>query len=90
MPYLNQANKSAWDDDLKPLLTGLEYGTPKAGDLNYIFTMLALAFVRSKGLSYASLNETLGAFECAKLEFYRRAAGPYEDKKIVENGDVYP
>ncbi len=27
--------------------------------------------------------------ETAKLEFYRRVAGPYEDAKISENGEVY-
>jgi len=31
----------------------------------------------------------IGALEACKLEFYRRAVVPYEDKKIKENGDVY-
>ena len=31
----------------------------------------------------------MGALECAKLELYRRVAAPYEDVKIMENGDVY-
>ena len=31
-----------------------------------------------------------GALRCAQMEFYRRVAAPYEDKKIQENGDVYP
>lgn len=31
----------------------------------------------------------LGAIECAKLEFYRRVAAPYETTKALENGDVY-
>lgn len=30
-----------------------------------------------------------GAIECAKLEFVRRVVSPYEDQKILENGDVY-
>ena len=37
---------------------------------------------------YADINELIGALECAKLEFYRRKAAPYEDKKAVENGDL--
>lgn len=32
----------------------------------------------------------LGAVECAKLEFMRRVVAPYEDGKILANGDVYP
>lgn len=30
-----------------------------------------------------------GALRGAQLEFYARVARPYEDKKIIENGDVY-
>ena len=33
--------------------------------------------------------EVISSLECAKLEFYRRVAVPYEDQKILENGDVY-
>lgn len=33
--------------------------------------------------------DALGALECCKLEFYRRVAAPYEDSKIISNGDVY-
>ncbi len=31
----------------------------------------------------------MGALEGSKLEFYRRIAAPYENKKMKENGDVY-
>jgi hypothetical protein len=34
-------------------------------------------------------REAIGALECCKLEFYRRVAVPYEDRKIKSNGDVY-
>ena len=36
----------------------------------------------------AKINEAVGALECAKLEFYRRLAGPCEDRKVAENGDL--
>jgi len=32
--------------------------------------------------------DRVGALRCAWNEFYRRKAGPYEDTKIEENGDV--
>ena len=32
----------------------------------------------------------MGVLECAKLEAYRRIAVPYEDSKVVANGDLYP
>lgn len=34
-------------------------------------------------------RDVLGALECCKLEFYRRVAVPYEDRKITLNGDCY-
>jgi len=60
-----------------------------AGELNYLFTMLAKQYVEKKGLSYQVINDIIGAFEGAKAEFQRRVVGPYEDKKIEDNGDVY-
>jgi hypothetical protein len=29
-----------------------------------------------------------GVLENIKQEYYRRVAEPYEDKKIIENGDI--
>lgn len=60
-----------------------------AGELNYVFTMLALEYIRTNGLSYQTINDIVGALECCKLEFVRRVVNPYEDKKIIENGDCY-
>jgi hypothetical protein len=34
-------------------------------------------------------RDAVGAIECCKLEFYRRVAVPYEERKIKTNGDVY-
>lgn len=66
--------------------------TPSAdqpGILNYQITCLLRNVVEENRLSYAVINDALGAVEGAKLEFYRRVAAPYEDNKIEENGDVY-
>jgi len=35
------------------------------------------------------INEVIGVLECAKLELYRRVAAPYEERKRIENGEVY-
>lgn len=60
-----------------------------AGELNYSFTMVILNYTDNKKLSYATINDIMGALEGAKLEFYRRVVVPYEEKKMKENGDVY-
>ena len=66
-------------------------GAPEsAGELNYGITRLVDAYLVARGgLRYTHLNEVVGALECAKLELYRRLAGPYEDAKRRETGDVY-
>ena len=58
------------------------------GQLNYVFTRLALGFIKKQGRKYTVLNTVVGVFECAKNELYRRLAGKYEDLKIKQAGDV--
>lgn len=60
-----------------------------SGELNYVLTKFALCYFTRMGGRYAQINDVLGALEGAKLEFYRRIAVPYEERKIIENGDVY-
>jgi hypothetical protein len=60
-----------------------------AGELNFQISMLVNTYLQNKGLSYSNINEAIGVLECAKLECYARVARPYEDEKILLNGDVY-
>lgn len=60
-----------------------------AGDLNFAISIMCDNFIINKGKCYATVNEIIGALECAKQELYRRVIAPYEDEKIKENGDVY-
>jgi len=82
MPYIPRGRRSdiAVTSDNEP---------ENAGELNYRFTMDIKWYVENHGASYQTFNDILGALEGAKLEFYRRVVAPYEDKKIIENGDVY-
>lgn len=59
------------------------------GELNYAITTLCLDWLNDHKQSYENYNNVIGVLECAKLEMYRRGVAPYEDKKILENGDVY-
>lgn len=79
MPYIPKASREA-------MVTG---AAESPGDLNYQFTMLAILYVRRNGLSYQTINDVVGALEGAKAEFQRRIVNPYEDTKIVANGDLY-
>lgn len=85
MPYIKQEFRPAIEEKAKALIESINC----AGDMNFAFTVIAREFAKKKKISYATFNEIVGAFECCKLELYRRAIAPYEDKKIEENGDVF-
>lgn len=88
MPYINQEKRDAfWKDSALSYL--VQDIADCGGDLNYMFTMIVKEYIHKKGLSYATLNEIVGALECAKLELYRKVISKYEDKKCEENGEVY-
>lgn len=80
MPYITKRNRDFLDNQDCEAIT--------AGELNYQFTMLARKYLDDSAGTYKVMNEIIGAFECAKLEFYRRIVVPYEEEKIRENGDL--
>lgn len=84
MPYIKQEERRKFDDAINNLQLPSD-----AGELNYLLTFICDAYLQTKSKKYANINEVIGVLECAKQEFYRRVAGPYEDIKIGENGDVY-
>ncbi len=89
MPYVDKRSRDAFDHDLADLEDTIAERGCSAGELNYIVTRVARMFIRTLGpTSYSSINEAVGALECAKLELYRRLAAPHEDRKLAENGDV--
>ena len=81
MPYIKgeDRKKLAFRDNRHP---------ENAGELNYLFTKLALQYIVDKGKKYQHYNDIIGALEGCKLELYRRSIVPYENMKIIENGDV--
>lgn len=84
MPYITQDRRDELDADASFL------DLPEnAGELNYLLTVLCREYFVQNGGRYQQINDIMGALEGAKLEFYRRVAAPYEDKKIKENGDCY-
>lgn len=80
MPYIKK--------ELREEIEGSDYAVDP-GELNYLITKICNTYLHENGKNYQRINDVVGALECAKLELYRRVAAPYEDKKIIENGDVY-
>lgn len=81
MPYIIKS--------LRALIDSGKAKPEDAGALNYAVTKLVADYIERKGERYQTINEVVGALECAKLELYRRVAAPYEDGKIETHGDVY-
>jgi hypothetical protein len=97
MPYIKDQKREEVRKQLGDLIDAVVDAS--AGDvsvlpgvLNFCITKLIKTtyhLVTQKSvLSYADHNSAIGMLECAKMEFYRRQTAPYEDEKILENGDV--
>ena len=80
MPYIKNRERLDKILDLVP-------DSLSGGEINYFITKLLLKNLRE--INYAGIVYILGILESVKLEFYRRLATPYEDKKKDEAGDVY-
>lgn len=80
MPYIAPEKRGRLDPSKKQTPTD-------AGELNYFITKMCRVYA-GKEYNYSKLNEIMGVLECAKMEFYRRLAVPYEEQKIKENGDL--
>jgi len=86
MPYIKQERRiELFDIDA----LGEGSNAQSTGELNYLITHLINSYILYNAVSYKTINDVIGALECAKLEFYRRVAVPYEETKKAENGDVY-
>jgi len=94
MPYINEKTRKELDDCIENMVECLTHGnnvtneefTIILGEINYSFSRI---LAKSMGdISYSKIAMITGVLENIKQEFYRRIASPYEDKKIVENGDI--
>ena len=88
MPYIHPHRRL----ELEPRTRRAVPAVVTPGELSYLITRLLIRYLEDNGydgLDYRLLNDVCGALTEAKAEFERRIVGPYEDKKMAENGDVY-
>lgn len=81
MPYIDQQFRYVLKPRCIPAKT--------EGDLNYQISVLLNRYMEHHGLSYNRMGDCTSACENAAAEFRRRVMAPYEDQKILDNGDVY-
>jgi hypothetical protein len=94
MPYINESARLELDSCIENMVECLTHGndvsneefTILLGEINYCFTRI---LAKSMGqTSYSKIAMITGVLENVKQEFYRRIATAYEEKKIIENGDI--
>ena len=82
MPYVKQERRV----ELDFVVESIARADVKAdGDLNYILFKYCKYFVKP---SYNNFKNFCGELQQAATEIERRLLAPYEDAKIIENGDV--
>ena len=81
MPYVKPARRPALDKVVDALLAA---DVCADGDLNYIL----FKYARQILPSYAALKNYRAELRETADEIGRRILAPYEDRKIIENGDV--
>lgn len=82
MPYIEKWKRIQLDH----VIDEMNYQDIKAdGDLNYILYAFCK---RNITPSYNEYKNFCGELRQCAAEIERRLLGPYEDKKIIENGDI--
>lgn len=96
MPYINTDEREELDPYIRDMVVAIKNTSTNLnnphdfknhlGRINYVFSRV-LSGVMGE-INYAKIAMATGVIENIKQEFYRRLASVYEDKKIIENGDI--
>lgn len=91
MPYIPQEKRAELDPIIEQLVTRLleidsnDGDNDMEGNINYTITKVLMSLYPAR---YRYINQAMGVLACVQQEFYRVVAGPYEDQKKFENGEV--
>jgi hypothetical protein len=83
MPYITQEQRGDLDQLISEM--GDVYSVQANGDLNYILFAFCKRYVSP---SYNNYKNFCGELRQCATEIERRILAPYEDSKIIDNGDV--
>jgi len=95
MPYITKLDR----EQLDPVITQLhkqivnmevdDCDTNTEDNINYVITrLIQMVYGDSTSTNSANINEAMAVLECAKQEFYRKVAVPYQDQREFENGSI--
>jgi hypothetical protein len=81
----NDNIKNPWSDPRNRNISNQEL-LDICGDINYAFSRILGGVMGD--VSYPKIAVITGVLENIKQEYYRRVAEGYENKKMLENGDI--
>ncbi len=84
MPYIKEEDREKFDE----FVTILAAIINAKGDLNYVICEIVGRLILKTKISYTQISEWIDGVHGAERELTRRLLDPYEDIKILENGDV--
>lgn len=90
-PYIlpSQRDKLDWAIDEVITLLREKSDDEIEGSLNYTLSRIGAGAMKPHtGWRYRYLNRLYGTYQSVATEFYRRVIAPYEDRAILENGDI--
>jgi hypothetical protein len=87
MPYITTDKRTLYADEIQHF-EALHAAEIPAGELNYLITSLLHSVIKKQGLKYDVLNKVMGCLECVKVSLTQTVIIPYEDTKILQNGNV--
>lgn len=88
MPYIDKEDRKKLDEAVDGVVEKFVGGAfaDSLGNLNYVISRIVAGCIGKP--SYSKIAMATGVLENVKQELYRRMAAPYEDRKILENGDI--
>lgn len=85
MPYTREERRKLQYRPIEELVDVIQ----DKGDLNHaICELTALLMAKNGGMGYTNVSNWIDGVNGARKELERRLLAPYEDIKIIENGDV--
>lgn len=87
MPYIPKEEREMYAEMLDDLCFKLEEQGHTSGHVTYVLYMIVARWFKAEP-RYNTIAKIRGCLIGTLAEFDRRAAAPYEDQKVIENGDV--
>jgi len=84
MPYIKKKDRKKFNASIDELIELIQ----EKGELNYVICEIVSGLLLKYSIGYERISEWIDAVDGAENELRRRILDPYEELKIIENGDL--